>query len=61
MQAAQHALGGFAVVVLHKLNRQASALGKVECVKTFKKETSGIAKDFGLQDQHFGQDGRGTV
>ena len=58
MQAAQNTFGGFAVVVLDKMNFQTRRFVKVQFVEAFKKETSGITEDLRLQDHDFGQ-GRG--
>jgi hypothetical protein len=49
MQAAQHALGRLAVVVLHKGQVNACFNGKVALIEGLKKEPTRITKDLWLQ------------
>ncbi len=57
VQAAQHAFGAAAVIVLDKVHIQASDLVEVLLVEAFKKEASAVAEDFGLEDQDVGDVG----
>ena len=59
VQAAQHALGAAAVVVLHNVHIQAGDFGKVLRVEAFKKEAPAVAKNLRLKDQDVGDGGGG--
>jgi hypothetical protein len=59
VQAAQHALGAAAVVVLHKVHIQASDMVEVLLVEAFKKEASAVAEHFGFEDEQVGDVGGG--
>lgn len=45
MQATQHPLAGFAVVVLNEVHVQAGGLLKVALVETLKEETTVVTED----------------
>ena len=59
VQAAQHAAGAAAVVVLHKVHIQTGDLLEVLLVEAFKKEASAVAEHFGLKDEQVGDVGGG--
>src|SRR5258706_10430113 len=52
MQAAQHALGAFGVVVLHKIDIEAGRLCKDLAIERFKEEAALVAKYLGLDQQY---------
>src|SRR5260221_10526708 len=52
MQAAQHALGAFGMVVLHKIDIEAGSLCKDLAIERFKEEAALVAKYLGLDQQY---------
>ena len=59
MQAAQHALGAAAVVVLHKVQVQAGGMVEGFLVEAFEEETTGVAEHFGFDDEYVWNGGGG--
>lgn len=51
VQAAQHALGGAGVVVLHEVHLEAGGLAEDLGVEAFQEETAGVTEDFRFEDQ----------
>ena len=52
MQTPQHALVGAGVVVLHKIDVEAGGLLKCPLVIALEEKASGVAKDFGLNEEN---------
>ena len=61
MQAAQHALGTAAMVVLHEVEVQAGGLVEGFLVEAFKEKTACVAEHFGFDDEDVGDGGGGYL
>ena len=61
MQAAQHAAGAAAVVVLHKVKVQAGGFIEGFLVEAFVEEAACVAEHFGFDDEHVWDGGGGDV
>jgi len=61
MQATQHALGRATVVVLHKVYVKPGGLTEDSLVEAFKEEATGIAEDFGFDDENCWDRGRDNL
>jgi Leu/Phe-tRNA-protein transferase len=49
------------VIVLHEAGRNSSELLEVSLVKTLEKESTGVAEDFRLNNQHIGDFGTNDI
>jgi hypothetical protein len=55
VKAAQHALGGARMVVLHEAHVAAECGVEGALAEAFEEEPARVAEDLGLQDEHIGQ------